>query len=368
MDTLEEAVTYPRGSIHLHHCQECDFIFNAAFDGSLHQYSARYEETQGYSSTFRAFHQRLAERLIQRWDIRDKRVLEIGCGKGEFLALLCELGGNIGIGYDPAFVPERRPCPEGVELQFHRETYPPKSGTAALDPPPDLLCCKMTLEHIPNVREFVTGIRHSLPDTPGTVIFFQVPEAERIFREAAFWDIYYEHCSYFTRASLASLFDACGFEVADVWTDYQGQYLMLTAIPAGPALRDVTLETNPMSPVGFATDLESFASRVVADVERWRDRISAELAQGGCVCLWGGGSKAVAFLSVVGHDMVSFVVDINLHKVGTYLPGSGLEIVGPEALCQRAPSLVIAMNAVYVDEIAAEMRSRGVAAKLAALA
>ena len=101
---LEEARGYPRGDLVLGFCERCRFISNTAFDSSLHEYSSRYEETQGFSPRFQQFARSLAQRWIDKYDIRGKTVLEIGCGKGEFLVLMCELGENRGIGVDPAYV------------------------------------------------------------------------------------------------------------------------------------------------------------------------------------------------------------------------------------------------------------------------
>jgi hypothetical protein len=252
---------------------------------------------------------------------------------------------------------------------FRRELFPPGPGQLETAPPPDFVCCKMTLEHIPDVRRFVRDIRTSLVGTPNTVVFFQVPDAERVFRDVAFWDVYYEHCSYFTRTSLPNLFRSCGFRVVNTWTDYDGQYLMLTAVPTDPAAgalpsgltRRGTQEGEPNR------QLRGFGKRARSDATAWRDRIRTELDGGGRVCLWGAGSKAVSFLSAVGTDLVSCAVDINPHKQGTYLPGSGTRIVGPAGLPQEPPTLVIAMNHVYVEEIAADLRDMEIEAQLVAL-
>ena len=100
MASREEALGYPKGEINLVYCHDCGFIYNAKFDEKLIEHSGRYEETQGYSRTFNAFHERLAENLIERHDLHGKEILEIGCGKGEFLTLLCDLGENRGTGFD----------------------------------------------------------------------------------------------------------------------------------------------------------------------------------------------------------------------------------------------------------------------------
>jgi SAM-dependent methyltransferase len=146
MPTREAALAYPRGDIHLALCEDCGFITNTAFDPSLHEYSERYEETQGFSPTFGAFHRALAQRLIDRYDLRHKTILEIGCGKGEFLTMLCQMGDNRGVGFDPAYIPERNAAADD-RITFIRDFYSEQYA----DYQADFVVCKMTLEHIPDV-------------------------------------------------------------------------------------------------------------------------------------------------------------------------------------------------------------------------
>ena len=82
----------------------CGFISNVAFDPSLQEYSSGYEATQSFSPTFNAFAHRLARQLVDQYDLHGKEIIEIGCGQGEFLTTLCELGDNRGVGFDPAYV------------------------------------------------------------------------------------------------------------------------------------------------------------------------------------------------------------------------------------------------------------------------
>ncbi|MDL5502559.1 MAG: class I SAM-dependent methyltransferase, partial [Candidatus Methanoperedens sp.] len=93
----------------------------------------------------------------------------------------------------------------------------------------DFLCCRMTLEHIYETADFIRTVKQSIEDKPDSIVFFQVPDVRRILKDMAFWDIYYEHCSYFSPGSLARLFRNNGFEVIDLWVDYDDQYIMLGA-------------------------------------------------------------------------------------------------------------------------------------------
>ena len=215
----------------------------------------------------------------------------------------------------------------------------------------------MTLEHIPRPFELVRTVRRSIGDARGTVVFFQVPEVRRVLRDLAFWDVYYEHCSYFSRSSLARLFAACGFEVTDVWTDYDDQYLMIEARPAqGDGPTPLEGDAFEADAEGLAQDVAHFAAQAPARIRAWKEALRAMKRRGQRVVLWGGGSKAVAFLTTLDvGDEVAYAVDINPYKHGTFLAKTGHEVVGPQHLAKYRPDVVIVMNPVYRDEIGADL-------------
>jgi hypothetical protein len=225
--TREEAVSFPTGEIDLAHCPTCGFICNRSFNPALQDYSAEYESTQAYSGTFNAFSRRLAAQLIERYNLHGKNIIEIGCGQGEFLSLLCEDGRNTGTGFDPAYDPTRPGVTAAQNIHIIPDYYSEKYSSLKAD----FILCKMTLEHIQDVAYFVEVVRRAIGSQPGTTVFFQVPDVERVLDEVAFWDIYYEHCSYFSMGSLARLFRSHHYEVRDLWRDYGDQYLMIDAVP-----------------------------------------------------------------------------------------------------------------------------------------
>ena len=85
MPTRERALNYPRRDLKLGFCPKCGFIANTVFDPTVHEYSSSCEESQGFSPTFNAFSRSLAKRWVEDYDLKGKSILEIGCGKGEFL-------------------------------------------------------------------------------------------------------------------------------------------------------------------------------------------------------------------------------------------------------------------------------------------
>jgi SAM-dependent methyltransferase len=363
LDSREEAVGYGRGDIRLGFCPACGFISNLAFDHRLTEYSGRYEETQGFSPTFNSFHRGLAERLIDRYDLHDKDIIEIGCGKGEFLLLLCELGDNRGVGFDPGVQVARIEGPAAGRVRFIADFY----SEAHAGYQGDFIACKMTLEHIHPVGDFIATVRCALGERIGTTVFFQIPEATRILRDCAFEDIYYEHCSYFSPGSLARLFRANGFEVLDLGIEYGGQYLTIEARAAAEPVRQAPLDRE-RDLEDLAALVESFPSRLQERLRGWKERLGRYAAEGKRVVLWGAGSKAVAFLSTLGAEtVVSHGVDINPYRQGHFLPGTGLPIVAPDFLTEYRPDAVILMNPIYRGEIAADLARMGLSPEIATL-
>ena len=360
MPTREEAVNYPRGRIELGFCDACGFISNTAFDRTLHEYSARYEATQGYSSTFNKFHLSLAQRLIDTYNLHEKNIIEIGCDKGDFLLMLCEMGNNRGIGVDPAYVPDRIESPAKDRVQFITDMYSEKYSHLK----GDFIACKMTLEHIHPTLEFVSMVRRSIGEKMDATIFFQIPNVTYVLRDLAFWDIYYEHCSYFSKGSLARLFRKSGFDVLGLATEYDDQYLTIEAKPSNGQPSKLLPEENDME--SLRRLVQHFITHYRERMKVWSDLLKQIVDGGKKATIWGAGSKGVAFLTKlnVTTDIMPYAVDINPYKRGTFMAGTGQEIVTPDFLPTYQPDIVIAMNPIYKKEIQNELETLGVKAEL----
>jgi SAM-dependent methyltransferase len=356
LEDQQEAADFPRGMLELAFCSGCGFITNRAFDASRAEYSGRYEETQSYSPRFVDFGRDLARTWVDRHELRGRHVLEVGCGKGEFLVWMLEAGIRGGVGIDPGVHPERHDGETAGQLEWIADFYDERYARLEAD----ALVCRHTLEHIHPVGSFLRMLRDNLRGRD-PVLLFELPDATRVLEEVAFWDTYYEHCSYFSPGSLARLFRRAGFEILAVERTFNDQYLLLEARVADP------LTATPDTAFAIEEDLdrlrsgvERFAAGYRATVDRWERELAAVRSGGGQAVLWGGGSKAVAFLTALSSsDLVAGAVDINPHKQGRFIAGTGHPVLSPEDVVSVDPELIVVMNPIYQDEIRRELQRLG---------
>ena len=113
----------------------------------------------------------------------------------------------------------------------------------------------------------------------------------------------------------------------------------------------------------------TFVEHYEARRARWRALLTEWRAAGKRVVLWGGGSKGVAFLTTLGEAAtdIAYAVDINPIKTGTFMAGTGQEIVAPAFLRDYRPDVVVIMNPVYRDEITADLSALGLAPEILTL-
>ena len=354
MPTRERALEYPRRDLCLGFCPQCGFLSNTVFDSSVHEYSTSCEESQGFSPTFNAFSRALAKRWVDEYSLQGRSVLEIGCGKGEFLVQMVEYGAGKGIGIDPAFVPERLETPVADRLEFIQDLYSEQYTHLQAD----VVCCRHTLEHIAPTHEFMAMIRRTIGERMDTVVLFELPDVFRVLREAAFWDIYYEHCSYFTTGSLARLLRQTGFNLLELELEYDDQYIVIAGKPAAKDAETSLPGEDDLSSV--TREVAAFPGRFQKLKSEWLSRINGRRGDGKKLVVWGGGSKAVAFLTTLDlGDQIDYVVDINPYKHGKFVPGAGHAVKSPETLREHRPDGVILMNPIYEKEVREQLGGMG---------
>src|SRR5260370_30832480 len=140
---------------------------------------------------------------------------------------MVKAGAGSGIGIDPSFRADRMDDAMGDRIKWIADFY----GEKYSDLHADAIVCRHTLEHISPVAEFVGMIKRTIKN-PDTAVLFELPDVARVLEEVEFWDIYYEHCSYFSLVSMARLFRRSAVYIIQLATDIEDQYLLLDLMPA----------------------------------------------------------------------------------------------------------------------------------------
>jgi hypothetical protein len=344
------ALAAPSGNIELVFCASCGYVGNRAFDPGKLRYDPSYDISLHHSPVYETFIDQLVERLAGSYDLAGKTVLEIGCGKGDFLRALCTRARSRGLGFDPTSTLSDEPDgPIRIRRDFYSERYAAE--------PADLLCCRHVLNSIADLRGFLGSIRRTLGPRTGTTLYFEVPDGSVVFRRRVVWNVVYEHCSYFTPVSLARLFRETGFAVRKVAPCFLDEYLGIEANPDGirPEGRSDAGEIADL-----AADVGEFGALYGQKTERWSEWLAELRARGRTAVLWGAGARAVAFLSALrpGPE-IPRLVDINPHRQGLFMPVTGQEVAAPATLADDPPDAVLITNRAFESEIRGQAEALG---------
>lgn len=339
--TRSQALDAPTAPISLGFCHDCGHIFNTEFAPHLTEYDANYENSLYFSGRFREYADSLVETLVRRYRLSRCTIVEIGCGRGDFLKALCRRGNNRGVGFDPGSPPDEEIVDTNCEISIHHESFNGSRPRFEAD----FICSRHTLEHIAQPRKFLSSIRNASVRT-GVPVFFEVPNGLHTLDGGA-WDLIYEHCSYFSPSSLARVFVESGYRGVQVDEAFEGQFLTLNAHVSGNS----DTEGKPSAPARLAQLVDVFAKKYRRTVADWGKRFETLRRDGRKVVVWGAGSKGIAFLNTLRPSAVDYIVDLNPRKQGSYTTGTGQLIVPPAFLAEYKPEVVIVMNPVYANEI-----------------
>ncbi|MBI5644294.1 MAG: methyltransferase domain-containing protein [Deltaproteobacteria bacterium] len=345
LSSKEDAASALTGDMALGFCSSCGHIFNSTNMVDQPDYTRDYENSLHFSPLFQDYARGLATKLIERYELYGKVIVEIGCGKGDFLNLICELGDNKGIGFDPTYHAVRDENNENGKITYITDYYSKKYAWAG----GDMIICRHVLEHLDSPREFLKGLRENIGERLGTKIYFEVPNAYYILKERSYWDIIYEHSSYFSKGSLKLLFNSTGFEILTISDSFDGQFLYIEAKPVEKAI-DFKVPESILSKL--KEEVAAFAYKYRLKIVSWNTVLKNIDAHKLRAVVWGSGSKGAAFLNTLRtRSSIDYVVDINPHKHGKYIPVTAQKIVNPEFLISYKPELIIVMNSIYIEEI-----------------
>jgi len=333
--TKEEALNCVVGDIELVLCSKCNFVFNYAYNKKLLDYNSNYNNIRSFSAAYNDYLGELIDFCSANIGKKTK-ILEIGCGEGEFLKRLCSKTGARGFGYDPAYRGENK-CGENVS--FSKRYFNPAEAKEKFD----VVVLRHVLEHIPEPYAFLKSICDNEILLPDARLWIEVPDFEWILNKGVFYDITYEHCNYFFKQTLADFLSVSGFEVVSLKNVFDGQYILSEVI-----YKSDNATRKTAGPVSSVRNL-------INNFDKTKKTYNNLIGNEENVCVWGASGKGVIFLSELSDAKlrkIKYVIDINPQKQGRFLPVSGKKVESCEVLRDtNGDLLVLVMNEMYEKEI-----------------
>jgi hypothetical protein len=330
----------PAGDLTIVLCRSCGFAFNSTFDLSLVPYGEGYENDQSKSERFANHMREMAGRVRTSAAGGPLRAVEVGCGQAQFLRLVLATNpapGDRAAGFDPSYAGGEIP---GCEV------YPAFFDAGALQDlgfTPNVIISRHVIEHIPEPIALLAGLRDALEQLPSVDVFFETPSIDWIFENGAFWDLCYEHCSYFTPASLRFAFEAAGFAVSSVEPVFGGQYMWISA---------ATGRRNPALPIVDETRARDFVRATTQSQSQWREML-VKLRGEGKIAVWGAATKGATFVQDLDFDatLVDCLIDINPLKQNRFVPLTAHPVVDWRTALAGGVSTIVTTNPNYSAEI-----------------
>jgi SAM-dependent methyltransferase len=343
-------------------CSNCFLVQLEEHEGTPDALFSDYAYFSSYSTTWLEHMQTYAGDMVERFALGPaSTVVEVASNDGYLLKYFLEAGVRV-LGIEPAAnvaaVAEGEGIPTLVEFFGRATAAELKQEHAA-----DLLIGNNVLAHVPDINDFVGGLKVLLKPT-GT-ISMEFPHLMRLVGETQFDTIYHEHFSYFSLSVVDRIFTAHGlqlFDVEEVPTHggslrIYARHLDNTAEPVRASVAALLAREHA---AGYG-DMELYLE-FAEDVKRSKRAILSFFIdakeQGHSIAAYGAPAKGNTLLNYcgIGTDFIDYTVDRNPHKQGHYLPGSRIPIMAPAEVERTRPDYLFILPWNLKDEIIDQMQ------------
>jgi len=320
---IEEMKSDTGSDLFITQCESCGLI---QLDNDPVPYYKKVIRASAFSEEMKKFRLKQFKSWIKEFNLTNKKILEVGCGKGEYLEILSNAGADAyGIEYSRESVDY---C-INENLNVTRGFLGDKNSDIG-NKKYDGFMCLSFMEHWPEPNKVLDRLSKNLNE--GSIGLIEVPNFNMILEEGLYSEFIADHLIYFTRETLIFTLQLNGFEVLScnsIWHNY-----ILSAVVRK------RVKTN----LDF---FEGFKDKVKHDLDAFIEKFPENR-----VAIWGAGHQALATISLTKIEKnIKYIVDSAVFKQGKYSPSSHIKIVSEEELMKDSVDALIIMAGSYSDEI-----------------
>lgn len=307
-------------------CKNCGLV---QIDGKPVEYYRDVIRATDVSHEMTEFRQQQFKDWIERYNLKDKKIIEIGCGRGEYMQIMAKYPIQLfGIEHKGESVRTAREYGLTVE-----EGYIESPEDIIQHGPFDGFFILNFLEHVPQPSRFLQGICNNL--TEDGVGIVEVPNFNMMLEKKLFSEFISDHLMYFTKETLKLLLECNGFEVLEI-SEIWNNYIISTVVRKKKIIDIVPLNNQ----------------KDMITCHLW-EYINSIKGRGGTVAVWGAGHQSLAVLSITGiYTEIAYILDSAQFKQNKYTPTTHIKIVAPDVLMGGTITDVLIIAGSYSDEVA----------------
>ena len=355
---LEKEVFYP---LEVYVCDSCFLVQLQEYE-TVENIFGDYAYFSSYSDTWLKHAKEYADDMIRLFGIdRNSFVVEIASNDGYLLQYFAGRGIPV-LGIEPARNVAETARQKGIPTEVVFFGTQTAQRLASDGKSADLLLGNNVLAHVPNVNDFIMGLKILLK--PQGIITMEFPHLMRLMEERQFDTVYHEHFSYFSFLTVEKIFHAHGLTLFDVeeLSTHGGSLRIYARHPENktkPVAERVYQLKQREVEAGYA-DIHhylGFQEKVRAikrEILKFLIEVKEERKT---VVGYGAPAKGNTLLNYCGirTDFIDYTVDRNPYKQGHFLPGSHIAIEEPDKIKKTKPDYVLILPWNIKDEIMEQM-------------
>mgnify|MGYP000457004450 FL=1 len=270
---------------------------------------------------------------VDKYNLKGKSILEVGCGRGEYLSILKQT--EVSLAHGIEYSKESVSSCINSELSVTKGFFGDENFVLPKQKYDGFICLNF-MEHWPNPNKVLAHLKKNLSEDAIGII--EVPNFDMILKQGLYSEFISDHLFYFTKDTLTFMLNYNGFEVIEcsvIWHDY-----ILSAVVRKRKRIDLSLLKSRK--LNVETELNSF-------IDKFEKKE---------VAIWGAGHQSLAVMSLAKlENKIRYVVDSAPFKQGKYTPATHFPIVAPIELVNNPVKAVIIIAASYSNEVARIMKN-----------